>query len=296
MSKLKIDYAQLGQYINDKITFEEVNTPLKYAFLKHNDIDLNTEISSEIEEAFKQECNSVFFVNICQRKNQINLFRRLSYLGLLGLLGVFFTLYFFNTGIISYILGSISSFLCIAGLTFFVISHLEKIKLTYLFKCYKCIDNNKNIEKIELEENLDLCDIINQKKSIEEINSIQKYIYSKLEEEENFVDFCRKEVFLTIKELMKDSKILFWYGLIFTLLGIFSCLGSFFLANSNLSIVNNVTNNTIASNNSTLINIPVFITSIAYSIICIVIGICMIVSSRKKKSNAFILYKALKQK
>ena len=97
------------------------------------------------------------------------------------------------------------------------------------------------------------------------------------------------------RELMKDSKILFWYGLIFTLLGIFSCLGSFF-ANSNLSIVNNVTNNTIASNNNTLINISVFITSIAYSIICIVIGICMIVSSRKKKSNAFILYKALKQK
>ena len=295
MSKLKIDYSQLGQYINDKITFEEVDSPLKYAFLIHNNVDLNTEISSKIKEAFKQECNSVFFVDISQKKNQINLFKRLSYLGLLGLLGLFFTLYFFNTGIISYILGFISSFLCIAGLTFFVISHFEKIKLIYLFKCYKCIDNNKNLEKIELEENLDLCDIINQEKSVEEINSIQKYIYSKLEKEESFVDFCRKEVLLTVKRLMKNSKILFWHGLIFTLLGIFGCLGTFF-ANSNVSIVNNVTNNTIASNNNILINIPVFIMSIVYSIICIVIGICMIVSSRKKKSNAFIIYKALKQK
>lgn len=94
MAKIKIDYYQLGQYINDKIGFEEVNTTLKYAFMQHNNIDSNAEITEEIKEAFKEDCKSEFFIKISKTQNKINLLKRLSYLGLVGLLGMFLAFFF----------------------------------------------------------------------------------------------------------------------------------------------------------------------------------------------------------
>ena len=137
MAKIKIDYKQLGQYLNDAISFEEVNTPLKYAFLQHNNIDLNTEITEEIEEAFKEDCKSEFFIKISEKQNKINILKRLSYLGLIGLWGIFLTFFFFNTGTISIIIGLSSSVLCVFGLIMFVLSVVIKSKLTLLLKYYK---------------------------------------------------------------------------------------------------------------------------------------------------------------
>lgn len=291
MAKIKIDYKQLGQYLNDAISFEEVNTPLKYAFLQHNNIDLNTEITEEIEEAFKEDCKSEFFIKISEKQNKINILKRLSYLGLIGLWGIFLTFFFFNTGTISIIIGLSSSVLCVFGLIMFVLSVVIKSKLTLLLKYYKCIKENKKLDQIELEENLDLCDIINEEKSADEINSIQKYIYSRLEQEEDFIDFCRKQVLLKINSLIKNSRILFWIGLVIMLLGIYGFVGTL-LSFSNLPVTINGVDTT---NQNIGINIPVVIGSIVLTFIFLFVGISMIISSKKKKRNAIKIYKAYNQ-
>lgn len=291
MAKIKIDYKQLGQYLNDAISFEEVNTPLKYAFLQHNNIDLNTEATEEIEEAFKEDCKSEFFIKISEKQNKINILKRLSYLGLIGLWGIFLTFFFFNTGTISIIIGLSSSVLCVFGLIMFVLSVVIKSKLTLLLKYYKCIKENKKLDQIELEENLDLCDIINEEKSADEINSIQKYIYSRLEQEEDFIDFCRKQVLLKINSLIKNSRILFWIGLVIMLLGIYGFVGTL-LSFSNLPVTINGVDTT---NQNIGINIPVVIGSIVLTFIFLFVGISMIISSKKKKRNAIKIYKAYNQ-
>lgn len=292
MAKIKIDYYQLGQYINDKIGFEEVNTTLKYAFMQHNNIDSNAEITEEIKEAFKEDCKSEFFIKISKKQNKINLLKRLSYLGFVGLLGMFLAFFFFNTGTISMIIGFSSSVLCVLGLIMFVLSVVIKNQLTLLLKCFKCIKENKKLDLIELEENLDLCDFINDKKSADEINSIQKYIYSKLDQEENFIDFCRKQVLLKINSLIKNSRVLFWFGLIIMLFGIYGFVGTL-LSLSNLPVV--LINGVDTTSQNIGINIPVVICSIVLTFIFIFVGISMINSSKKKKRNAIEIYMSYNQ-